>query len=140
VVDGCIQVNGEKFELLILPPMLNIEADAYSKIKEYIQKGGKVIGTLCLPIEKISSDLNNLEAELSHWFNLDAREVYEKYIQNQKLPEGNMDLNKGSCYFAEDLNKVPEIVEKMIDREISIVKDGRQEEDILAALYEKDGR
>lgn len=140
VVDRCIQINDEKFEVLILPPMLNIESDAYSKIKEYIEKGGKVIGTLCLPIEKISSDSNNLETELSHWFNVDAREIYEKYIQNQRMPEENIDLDKGSCCFAGDLSRVPEIIAKMIDRDISIVKDGRQEKDILAALYEKDGR
>lgn len=139
VIDGCIQVNDEKFELLILPPMLNIECDAYGKIKEYVEKGGAIIGTLCLPVEKISSNSNNVESELSRWFNVDAREVYEKYLQNQELSGIKYDADESCRCFAAELDEVPAIIERMIGREISLVNNGRQEEKILASVYKKNG-
>jgi len=139
VLDGCIQVNGEKFEVFILPPMLNIEDDAYSKIKEYIESGGRIIGALCLPVEKIGN-FEHLELSFSNWFCIDAREVYEKYIQGVKSFDSMTVLGGDSRYFACSLEMIPELVEKFVEKDIFIKNDKKEDGDILAALYEKEGQ
>ena len=148
IVDRCIQVNGERFELLILPPMLNMEDFAFHKVKEYIEKGGNIIGTLCLPVEQIG-DISGFGSEFSRWFHIDAGKAYREYLQGVEQPSTDSVLSdisdsngKKGCFFAGNLEMVPEIVESLLTRDISVEKngDGEQDGDILAAVYEKENK
>ena len=57
IEDGNISIGKANYELLILPPMTSIECIATDKIKEFVQKGGKVIACGLLPYEIIDEDI-----------------------------------------------------------------------------------
>lgn len=171
---GCIRFKDEEYKVLILPPMLNIEGCALKKLKEYIENGGTVIGVECLPVEKIGG----LDAGLmfSQWFGVDAWDIYRRYVGDGNSMDGEMvcpamiEGNAGGpgeshgasaisvngenrqIFFAKSIEEVPKIVEKMIERPVSIIEDVSQgshdvgaflsgvgipqQKDILAACYE----
>ena len=170
ISDHCIQVHGERFELLILPPMLNIEDDAFFKVKEYVESGGKLIGSLCLPVEQIGK-VSDVRLSFSQWFHMDAGKVYRRYLQgkegvdtikwldsptlsgqvnhgnkaeNENTNEPNCPGNPGSSenesvIFADNLKTIPELVEKLLDRDISVQRENDEEQDgcILSAVYKQ---
>ncbi|SFQ31260.1 glycosyl hydrolase [Caldicoprobacter faecalis] len=142
---GCIRFRDEEYKVLILPPMLNIEECALEKLKEYIEGGGIVIGVECLPVEKIgSSDTGSM---FSQWFDVDARDIYGRYVGNENLSDaratytdvvaGNVyneqndenqirieaSAKKKKAFFVKSVEEVPEMVAKMVQRPISIIRD-----------------
>jgi len=144
IEDQCIQLKGEKFSLLILPPMLNIENYAFEKIKEYIERGGNIIGTLCLPIEQIDN-VSNLEDAFSGLFGIDAGEAYKVYIRGYENSDKSLTIDnfeQGGCYFASSIEILPKIVEKLIPKDISVKLSGEvgQESNILSAIYERESK
>ena len=171
ISDHCIQVNGEKFELLILPPMLNIEDDAYFKVKEYVENDGKLIGSLCLPVEQIGK-VSDVGLSFSRWFHMDAGKVYREYLQGKKgvddtdwlgyptlsnevncinkaentnkpvCPGDSGSLKNEAVIFADDLKTIPELIGKLLDRDISVEteKDGEQDGSILSAVYKHENK
>lgn len=50
-IDQSLLIGDESYELLILPPMTAVEYGAAMKIKEFVEDGGKVLGTMLLPVE-----------------------------------------------------------------------------------------
>lgn len=145
---GCIRFKNEKYRVLILPPMLNIEECALERLKEYIEGGGVVIGVECLPVEKIgSSDTGSM---FSEWFGIDARDIYGRYVEDENLKGkviahtdmvecGICELGKGydkstidtaeknrPTFFANSVEAVPQIVAKMVERPVSIIGDDCQ--------------
>ncbi len=71
VKDGRLVIGRARYEVLILPPMTNLEAAAWLQIKAFLQAGGKVIGLGLLPYERIEPHQDN-EAEILQWFGLTA--------------------------------------------------------------------
>lgn len=177
VTHGRIRFNDEEYKVLILPPMLNMEDCALKKLKEYIEGGGIVIGVECLPVERIG----NLDAALmfSRWFGVDARSIYRQYVDEGNVMNGGTDCSanmiegndwrdgqspgasmteieaqKGQTFFANDMEEAVKIVEKLIERPISVIEDieacpendsqnrrsedvyAPQQKDILTACYE----
>lgn len=53
VEDGQLCVGPVRYSVLILPPMTNLESAAWRKIREFLQRGGTVIGLGLLPYEPI---------------------------------------------------------------------------------------
>ena len=146
---GCIRFKNEKYRVLILPPMLNIEECALKRLKEYIEGGGVVIGVECLPIEKIgSSDTGSM---FSEWFGMDAQDIYSHYVKDENLPDSGVlytDIVAGNVYkrqddenqigvetsekkkrvfFVKRVEEVPEMVANIVQRPISITKHTCQE-------------
>lgn len=171
VRQGCIRFNGEEYKVLILPPMLNMEDCALKKLEEYIENGGTVIGVECLPFERIG----NLDAGLmfSQWFDVDVRYIYEHYVGDEgRMANGRIcsgSIEGGVCrqeeshdpsiadeknkrlFFAKSVEEVIDIMEKVVERPVSIVNDveeapqgydcvnATQQRDILAACYHTEG-
>ena len=141
IKDKCIRHNGEQFELLILPPMLNIEDAALCKLSEYVEKGGKVIAALCLPVEHIGNT-SDVAKIFGYWFGIDPVKTYEEYLSGGAREDKSIndkDLDKKDV-FANNIKSVPEAVEELIKRDISVRTNGneRQERDILSAIYERE--
>jgi len=141
IKDKCIRHNGEQFELLILPPILNIEDAALCKLSEYVEKGGKVIATLCLPVEHIGNT-SDVAKIFGYWFGIDPVKTYEEYLSGAAREDKSIDdkdLDK-KVVFANNIKSVPEAVEELIKRDISVRTNGneREERDILSAIYERE--
>lgn len=51
--EGNIEIGEATYEVLILPPMLNLEAAAWNQLQAFVRAGGKVITTGCLPVESV---------------------------------------------------------------------------------------
>lgn len=71
-IEGEQLVIGQaRYDLLILPPLTNLEAAAWSQVKAFLQAGGRVISVGLLPYERIEQGRDN-EAEILRWFGLSA--------------------------------------------------------------------
>lgn len=53
--EAVLQVNGEEYDIILLPPMTNLEDTAVFKLEEYVNAGGKVCAVSSLPYEKIQN-------------------------------------------------------------------------------------
>lgn len=51
--EGNIVIGEASYEVLILPPMLNLEVAAWNQLQAFVSAGGKVITTGCLPVESV---------------------------------------------------------------------------------------
>ena len=43
ITGGTIQIGAARYEVLILPPMLNLEANAWKQVRRFVEQGGTVI-------------------------------------------------------------------------------------------------
>jgi hypothetical protein len=69
IKDGQIIIGHARYEVLILPPLTNLEAAAWAQVKAFLQAGGKVISVGLLPYERIEQEQES-EAEILQWFGL----------------------------------------------------------------------
>ncbi len=78
---GTLTSGHAAYTMLILPPMTNLEAGAWTKIKEFLVAGGTVISLGLLPYEIIQPG-QDLEDEVLNWFGLDqAAAPWRAYCQ-----------------------------------------------------------
>jgi hypothetical protein len=98
IEDGQLMIGQACYRVLILPPMTNLEAAAWSQVKAFLHAGGIVIGVGLLPYERIDHGLN-IEAEFleefaltespsqSYWQDLDGEETSDiEVVPAQELP------------------------------------------------------
>lgn len=69
IKDGHLVIGQASYEALILPPLTNLEAAAWARLKEFLRAGGKVISVGLLPYECIEPG-QDIEAEVLQWFGL----------------------------------------------------------------------
>jgi hypothetical protein len=72
-------IGQARYEVLILPPMTNLEAAAWSQVKAFLQAGGKVISVGLLPYEQIDQQ-QQIETEMLQWFGL-TTSPHQQYWQ-----------------------------------------------------------
>lgn len=65
VEDGEIRIGHARYRALILPPMSNLEAAAWTKVQAFMEQGGLVIANGLLPYESIEQD----SAQEKEWLN-----------------------------------------------------------------------
>ncbi|MBA2395161.1 MAG: hypothetical protein H0V70_20730 [Ktedonobacteraceae bacterium] len=80
IEDGQMVIGQARYEVLILPPMTNLETAAWSQVKAFLAAGGKVISLGLLPYEQIETE-QNIEAEMVQWFGL-STSPRQDYWQN----------------------------------------------------------
>ncbi|PNV61484.1 hypothetical protein C0033_12935 [Clostridium sp. chh4-2] len=90
-------VHDEGYEILVLPPMRNLEADACKKIVEFASKGGKICSLSGIPFEKIE-DSDKIK-ELETLFELNGQEIWRSYI-NRDLKQSK---STGTVFYAAEL-------------------------------------
>jgi hypothetical protein len=69
IEDGELAIGQARYQMLILPPLTNLEAASWSQVKAFLQAGGKVISIGLLPYECIEQG-RDIEAEALQWFGL----------------------------------------------------------------------
>ena len=86
IADGHLVLGLARYELLILPPLTNLEAAAWSQVKAFLRAGGKVISMGLLPYERIEQE-GESEAEILPWFGL-ATSPRQSYWQDAATRRG----------------------------------------------------
>jgi hypothetical protein len=69
IEEGHLIIGQARYEVLILPPMTNLEAAVWSQVKAFLRAGGNVISVGLLPYERIDSE-QHIETEMLEWFGL----------------------------------------------------------------------
>ncbi|MBO0995384.1 glycosyl hydrolase [Bacillus sp. SD088] len=69
ISNGEMMVGKARYKVLVIPPISNVEADAWRKIKQFIDEGGVVIANGLLPYESIDED-EEMFAEIKQTFGL----------------------------------------------------------------------
>jgi hypothetical protein len=62
VVDGRMQVGEASYDLVMLPPMANMERNVFEVLRRYMNEGGRVVATSLLPSEDIEEGPSVVEA------------------------------------------------------------------------------
>lgn len=105
VVSNTINVNGEIFDIVILPPMNNLEDCALVKIKEYAENKGTLISIESYPVEDIGSIKN-------------VKSMFEKWI-------------KENVILIADIEEITNVLKKYTASEVYITTNGIENKNIL---------
>lgn len=68
------------YGVVILPPLSNMEASVWEKLKAFLHAGGKVIALGMLPYEVID-DNTNIQNEMRAWFGVSASDPTAPYVK-----------------------------------------------------------
>jgi hypothetical protein len=139
VQEGRFVIGEERFAILILPPLLNMEGVAWAKIKEFVAAGGCLIGTGCLPVETLDG-ISDLAACCDGWFGLDAAALYQNYCTHVRSPLQSPYVTCQNRVFLPDCTELPKVLDERVSRKVNAVTNGRENETILVNHYCKDHR
>lgn len=105
IEDGKICIQGEKYEMLMLPPCTHIKAKTLAKIEEFVQSGGKLGGDALLPYKSIEGEAEDLAERIEALFGINPVSLREAFLtseeKGQKLLERS--VGKGKVVFATGL-------------------------------------
>lgn len=99
-------IHGETYEVLVLPPMRNLEANACEKVLEFASKGGKLGALSCIPFEKIE-EMDQVK-ELEWLFEVDGQGAWNAY------KKGGFQSSKetGNLYFGGEIENLTSWLKK----------------------------
>ena len=100
IEDGQLVIGQARYEVLILPPMTNLETAAWSHVKAFLAAGGKVISLGLLPYEQIDAE-QDAETEALQWFGLTASPRQDYWQTAEDIANVGRGVTKGehSAYF-----------------------------------------
>ncbi len=87
-------IHGEGYEVLVLPPVRNLESKAGEKLLEFARRGGKICGLYSIPFEEIQEGCNVREFEAV--FGADAGAHWEAYCKGEPCAS----RENGGCFLA----------------------------------------
>jgi len=131
--NGRILVNGESYGVLVIPPVLNIDRDTMKVIERYIEQGGAVIASCCLPVENIDG-YSGAASVFGGVLGVDSIGIYNRYISEDGTAASSC-IQKGNLVFVPSVTDIPEKVRLFLEDDISILTGGKQNESIMAAHY-----
>ncbi len=100
IENGQLVIGQARYEVLILPPMTNLEIAARSLVKAFLAAGGKVISLGLLPYEQIDAE-QDTEAEALQWFGLTDSPRQDYWQTGEDIANAPTSISKGehSAYF-----------------------------------------
>lgn len=136
VQNNKICYKDEKYELLIIPPISNIEKETWKKIKEFILNDCKVIFVGCMPFQNIN-DID-VVSEINSLFNIDVLTTAKEYFNNS----GNLSIIKlnDNCLFVRNHEKLLNVIADIYKNQIEIIYSEDDDLGILSSLYEGNTR
>src|SRR5699024_4756951 len=95
IEDSKLTIGNSIYEVLLIPPITNLEDEAWQKIKLFLKQGGTVISIGSLPTENINGEKNERH-EMYKVVDTDSLKNYQHGIESKKL-----DYTKGkyNAYF-----------------------------------------
>ncbi|WP_194842044.1 glycosyl hydrolase [Gracilibacillus salitolerans] len=114
IADGKIKIGKATYAVLILPPMTNLEKQAWKQIKLFLQQGGTVIANGLLPYEDIGEDTSHYQ-EMKQLFDEDDN---KSQVNAYFIPFSNA---------SEKTKPLFSLLENILDEEVFVdVKDQSQ--------------
>lgn len=107
IVNNRININEEAFDILILPPMSNLEDCALIKVQEFVENKGTLISLGSYP----SEDIGNIK---------NVKALFEKWAE-------------GSMLQVDDIEQLLNILKKYAVCDISITTDNVENKNVLTA-------
>lgn len=126
-----IYYDNEKFELLIIPPVTNLEKEAYMKIKDLILKGCKVVFIGCLPFQTIEDF--DVAKDISNFLGVNSMDIAKAYKTGSKL---NNTVFLNSCIFIGNIEDLVAKIDKICKKPVSISYESSNDRGILCAYFE----
>src|SRR5215207_2756741 len=90
-LDGpIIRIGDEMHELVVLPPMAHIKLSTLQKLEEFVEKGGRVLGTIFLPNQAFTStgsitELIDISDRVRALFGVDPLETQQMFQKQTGL-------------------------------------------------------
>ena len=129
VSEGKIEIAGGKYSVLILPPLSVIRKDVLERIKNFYENGGTVIAMNTLPLSSMEAGRRDpfVIKTVNDIFGFNPLFLRSGYFEIDKTYSNkfitNANRKNGKAYFTKEVENVPLIVEKSVDRDI-IIKEG----------------
>ncbi|RPI84857.1 MAG: hypothetical protein EHM41_12315, partial [Chloroflexi bacterium] len=157
--DGKIHIRDEAYELLIVPPAAHVKLSTVEKLEEFVQEGGKVLGTIFLPDKAFADgrqELVDVSSRVQDLFGVDPTESqrnYRKHLQSDVSTKKHAGGGKTSFFHSYALRRglpkrlqeelgipgVPEHPDFVIESEGELTKyyfapPGKERQDITAEV------
>ncbi|ADL43128.1 glycoside hydrolase family 2 sugar binding [Caldicellulosiruptor obsidiansis OB47] len=126
-----IYYDNEKFELLIIPPVTNLEKEAYMKIKDLILKGCKVVFIGCLPFQNIEDF--DVAKDISNFLGVNPMDIAKAYTTDSKL---NNTVFLNSCIFIGNIEDLATKIDKICKKPVSVSYESSNDRGILCVYFE----
>ncbi|MHB1653864.1 MAG: glycosyl hydrolase [Desulfitobacteriaceae bacterium] len=131
ILNDKITISNEEYSVLILPPITTISRDTVKKIKEFYNKGGKLVSINMLP--RASSEEGREDEYVMDVF----KDIfYPDYAKGYTVKENEFN---GKAYFvSNDIKLIPKVVEECIERDFTVIDEDKK--DLYYIHKEKDNR
>lgn len=136
-LDEHLMLQGEEYELLILPPVTAIGYETALKLREFVEDGGKLLATMLLPLRDADGDRHaDVAAIFEELFGLDPRELREEIVAGKPPTRPRLSHNAGNLLFYQAANPadlVPGLrgtLSMAIKPEVSVRRGGSECHDI----------
>jgi hypothetical protein len=142
VVGSSLKVGSASYEVLIIPPITNLEQGAFERIREFLNSGGKVVCLGLLPIEHIQEGPSVVEA-FSRMTDMDPGRMIRDYVGHEL---GVHVVQRGSFYLirtggAVERNRGARALEDLLDqilpRPVTVQADKKSRSTILSHRREE---
>lgn len=130
--DGRICRKDDEFEILIIPPIVNIEKDAWIKVKELILNGCKILFIGCLPYQRIE-DID-IREEIESILGIDPLVFARRYLQEEAFDK----IKVYNTTIIDSPSKLKEGLKDFYVPYLEIVSNPQDDLPILSAYFEKD--
>ncbi|NMB12563.1 MAG: hypothetical protein GX977_09790 [Firmicutes bacterium] len=112
VKDGKLHVADEAFELILLPPVTNLDEATLDKLEEFYEAGGKILGEAVLPTENLQGSEGKLGHRIEALFGIDPEVIRSTFLEGEVEPKRYINKNTagGTAVFLQSsgLNQMDE--------------------------------
>lgn len=85
IIDGKLCIQGEKYEMLMLPPCTHIKAKTLKKIEEFVAAGGKLGGDALLPYKVIEGEAPDISQRIEALFGVEPAALRKAFLETDAL-------------------------------------------------------
>lgn len=101
VKDGKITINNESYSVIFLPPITHLQANAFEKIKEFVDKGGKVIADTVIPEGLLDYNKKDGKDRIKALFGKDPDALLKNMSNGAKFKISSKKSAKGEVHVIE---------------------------------------
>ncbi len=96
IEDGKLCIQGERYEMLLLPPCTHIKAKTLEKIEAFVAAGGKLGGDALLPYKSIEGQAEDLPARIEALFGIDPVALRQQFLSSSDTTQTVIERNVGN--------------------------------------------
>lgn len=81
IVDGKLCIQGEKYEMLMLPPCTHVKAKTLKKLEEFVAAGGRLGGGALLPYKVIEGEAPDISQRIEALFGVEPARLRREFLE-----------------------------------------------------------